>query len=247
MDLTAYRASKNEQQRYRSLLNLIPRHGSKCLDVGARDGYLSKLLTDYYTEVTALDLDMPNVAHENIVNVKGDVTRLDFPDNLFDMVFCAEVLEHIPSHLLHDACGELVRVSKGHLIIGVPYKQDLRVGRTTCQICGERNPPWGHVNSFDVLRLSTLFAAAKLVESHYIGETREVTNSLSTLLMDFAGNPFGTYYQEEPCIACGNKLTAARPRSMPQKFLTQSAVVLTRVQRYFVSPNPKWVHVLFEI
>ena len=37
---------------------------------------------------------------------------------------------------------------------------------------------------------------------------------LSTLLLDLAGNPFGTYDQEEPCIHCGAKLKPPPRRSI---------------------------------
>ncbi len=100
------------------------------LDVGARDGFISRLLAGHFPFVTALDLELPSIDHERVQSVKGNIAALDFPDASFDLVFCAEVLEHIPKDLLGTACRELARVSKEYVLIGVPYKQDIRVGRT---------------------------------------------------------------------------------------------------------------------
>ena len=116
----------------------ISGNGKSALDIGARDGHFSVLLTELFGDVTALDLEKPTVSHNKITCVKGDITSLDFDDNTFDLVFCAEVLEHIPPHLLKKATFELSRVSREFLLIGVPYKQDIRVGRTTCYSCGEK-------------------------------------------------------------------------------------------------------------
>jgi len=98
------------------------------------------LLVELFDEVTALDLEKPTISHDKIACVQGDIINLDFDDNTFDLVFCAEVLEHIPPHLLERATSELSRVSREFLLIGVPYKQDIRVGRTTCYSCGAKNP-----------------------------------------------------------------------------------------------------------
>ena len=54
--------------------------------------------------------------------------------------------------------GQMIsRVARHAIVVGVPYRQDLRVGRTTCAACRGTNPPWGHVNSFDENRLKQHF------------------------------------------------------------------------------------------
>lgn len=149
MDLTEYRNNAAEKARVGDLISLLPESGESVLDIGARDGFISRLLTIHFSKVIALDLEMPTIDHERIQCVKGDITDLHFPDAAFNLVFCAEVLEHIPPQLLAIACREMARVSKSHVLVGVPYKQDIRVGRTTCGACGKISPPWGPVNRFD--------------------------------------------------------------------------------------------------
>ena len=168
MDLTLYSKSDSERCRIENVLRLIPATGgASALDVGTRDGYFSKILAEKYDSVIALDLKKPSIDVKNVRCVQGNVTCLQYEDNSFDLVLCTEVLEHIPQNLLEKACAELSRVSKKYLLIGVPYKQDIRLGRTTCCECGRRNPPWGHVSTFDENRLKELFSEFHLLFLHY--------------------------------------------------------------------------------
>lgn len=246
MDLSEYRNSAREKQRIADLMGLVPGDIDTALDIGARDGFISKLLAERLSRVTALDLEQPSISHEKVHCVKGDVTALEFPDASFDLVFCAEVLEHIPTPLLGKACSELSRVSNRYLLIGVPYKQDIRLGRTTCQACNKMNPPWGHVNSFDEDRLRTLFPGCTVAKQSFVGTADAGTNSISCLLMDLAGNPYGTYSQDEPCVHCGEPLKSPAERNLLQRVLTRAAHYARSVQTPFVKPHPNWVHLLLD-
>jgi len=246
MDLTEYRNSAAERARVSDLMRLLPEGGTSVLDIGARDGFISRLLTNHFPMVTALDLERPSIEHERILCERDDITALRFADASFNLVFCAEVLEHIPTHLLETACRELARVTKEYLLIGVPYKQDIRVGRTTCGSCGQVNPPWGHVNAFDEDRLSELFAGFAVAKHSFVGETDARTNLMSCALMDMAGNPYGTYSQEEPCIHCGANLTSPPERRLWQKILTKAAFIGLNTQKRFLKPHPNWIHLLLQ-
>jgi len=246
IDLTEYRESDTEKDRIANLLALLPKGTESVLDVGARDGYISRLLAERGARVTALDLELPSIADERIVCLKGDVTALDLPDESFDLVFCAEVLEHIPAPRLAAACHELSRVSRRYVIVGVPFRQDTRVGRTTCMSCGKTNPPWGHVNQFDEHRLVRLFPSCDVVQMSFVGLAEHGTNALACRLMDLAGNPFGTYSQSEPCIHCGAQLAIPPDRNFPKKVVTRIAHYTSKLQRPFQRRHPDWIHLLLE-
>jgi hypothetical protein len=246
MDLTEYRAGASERKRIADLMRLLPGNLDSVLDIGARDGFISKLLAGHFLKVTALDLEEPRIDDERIRCVKGDVTGLNFPDASFDLVFCAEVIEHIPSRRLVRACGELSRVAREYLLIGVPYKQDLRVGRLTCRACGKKNPPWGHVNSFDENSLKKLFPSLDVVCLSFVGEVDAMTNAFSTFLTDLAGNPYGDYSQEEPCVYCRTKFRDPPERNLLQKALTKIACYVNEAQKAFHKRRPNWIHVLFK-
>ena len=246
MDLKEYRGSKSEAIREADILRMVPPGaGRSALDVGARDGHFSKILAQSFASVTALDLEKPKLLHPGVVCVRGDVTSLAFPDSSFDFVLCAEVLEHIPPQSLASACSELARVTRGCLLVGVPFKQDTRIGRMTCTACGMRNPPWGHVNSFDEDKLLSLFSQLGVEAHSFVGIDSESTNGLSALLMDLAGNPYGTYGQDEPCIECGASLDAPPSRSLLQKACTKAAFLTRRITEPLHTPHPYWMHYLF--
>ena len=246
IDLTEYRNSTSEQTRIADLMSLLPGGLQSAVDIGARDGYLSRKLLERIPNVTALDLETPVVDDPRIRCVKGDASALEFADNEFDLVLCAEVLEHIPRPTLEQVCRELARVARRYVLIGVPYKQDTRVGRTTCQNCGQSNPPWGHVNQFDDDSLTALFPDLKPVRTSYVGTSDYGTNALSCRLMDLAGNPYGNYFQEERCIHCGGLIGQPSERSFVQKVLSKTAIVVRMAQKPFAARHGNWIHLLLQ-
>jgi len=244
-DLTDYRNTAREQERIRSLLELTPDPPGTLLDIGSRDGYLASTFADAGWKVTALDLQRPEIEDQRIECVTGDATRLQFEDNSFDVVLCAEVLEHIPLPGLEQAASEIARVASRAAIIGVPYRQDLRLNRTRCSSCGASNPPWGHVNSFDETTLAYLMRPMEVGSIDYIGSAKEFTNFVSAGLMRFAGYPYGTYMQEEECVICGGEIGKPPPRNLLQKVATRLALVLDNTQRMIRPARPLWMHMVF--
>jgi len=234
---------EQEKERTNDLVRILPKGRHSVVDIGARDGHLSRLLAEHFLEVTALDLTKPVFDFPGVVAVAGDATNLQFADNSFDCVFCAEVLEHIPN--IEAACREIIRVAKHEIIIGVPFQQDIRVGRNTCLGCGKASPPWGHVNAFTEERLLRLFAGLQVVSRSFVGSNREATDPISTFFMDLAGNPWGTYNQLEPCIHCGAVLTPPRNRRLWQKICSAIAARVNHVHQFFSSPHANWVHFVF--
>lgn len=240
------RASENEQKRLNSILSLIPQKGISVLDVGARDGYHISKLTEKFDHITALDLQKPNIKNDKVSCVSGDIRQLPFQDNSFELVICAEVLEHIPTIDLKKACEELERVAEKELFIGVPYLQDIRLGRTICKKCGGKNPPWGHINNFSKGKLLNFFPNLKVKKIEYVGNGSKNTNFISVLLRDFAGNPFGSYSQEEKCIFCNSEIIRPERVSFLSIALCKLASLLDKIQNKFVKKDGNWVHILFK-
>jgi SAM-dependent methyltransferase len=241
-----YRQSPLEQARLADLVRILPAWRSTLLDIGARDGFISSLLADHFRRVTALDVVMPQFERGRVTLVQGDVTHLAFADNSFDVVCCLEVLEHIRPDVLPVACREIARVARHGVIIGVPYRQDLRIGRTTCSSCGRVNPPWGHVNSFEEHKLERLFGSMQLTSTTYVGQTCDRTNGLAAWLMDLAGNPWGTYEQEEHCVGCNRELASPEQRGLIRRGCGAVAHRLNRLMRTVSKPRPLWIHCVFE-
>jgi SAM-dependent methyltransferase len=236
-------SSEAEEIRAKDLMRLVPKNRRSVLDIGARGGVFSRLLTQYFDTVVALDLVKPPFSIPGVETVAGDVTRLQFADNEFDCIFCAEVLEHVPD--LQRAAREITRVVAHEALIGVPYRQDTRVGRTTCGACSRISPPWGHVNQFDEPKLRDLFSGLRVIETSLVGTNREHTNALATKLMDLAGNPWGTYDQQEHCIYCDAKLVRPQNLSLSAKLLAKASLALTSLQTTITRPHGNWIHILF--
>ena len=89
-----------------------PLLSGKLLDVGCDRAVLKELLPG--TEYTGIDV---GGSPDLIINLEK-VDRLPFGDATFDCVVCADVLEHLDN--LHQVFGELVRVSRAHLILSLP-------------------------------------------------------------------------------------------------------------------------------
>ena len=196
------------------VMSMLPVDISNVLEIGARHGVMTGKLARQFGSVTALDLEVPNFQLEGVEKVAGNVEKLQFQDDAFDCIVCTEVLEHVPDVV--SAGRELTRVTRRYVLVGVPYRQDTRVGRTTCSGCGRINPPYGHLNSFDEGRLARVFPGLKALKIEHLAENRERTNALSVWLQDFAGNPYGAYDQEEPCVFCDGKFATAGQAFLPQ-------------------------------
>ena len=108
--------------------------------------------------------------------------------------------------MLNKACNEITRVTKKYVIIGVPFKQDIRIGRITCTYCGVISPPWGHFNSFDEKKIKNLFPSLVMQQSSFIGVEKSKTNPISSFLMDLSGNPYGVFVSEIGRASCRERV-----------------------------------------
>ena len=246
-DLKQYRGKEVEHVRVESILDLLPNDAGEVLEAGCRDGYITLKLADRYKKITALDLHMPLIDHPRVTCVRGDITSLPFTDRSFDLVVCTEVLEHIMPEKLQAACSELMRVCRRYLLIGVPYRQDLRVHATRCVHCGKENPTTGHVNSFDEERLFSLFGNMPFHQADYPGRGVYRTNRWSYGIYKRYGFPYGSYQQEEPCVFCGNRLE--KPRiGVTARLICLFAKGLEFIQnKTGPCKSPVWIHVLWDI
>lgn len=240
-----YRNSLKEQERINDLLKLITKDYTSILDIGSRDCYITRLLKPYFKNIVALDIDELKKDDAEINKVRGNVVNLSFHDNSIDVILCSEVLEHIQNDFLGKACQEIIRVAKLQIIIGVPFNEDIRVGRTTCLSCGKINNAWGHVNTFTKEKLLVLFAGLNIAKISYVGKTSLRTNAISTYLFDLAGNPWGAYHKNERCSYCDNFLLKPESRNILQKICSKIAFILERIQKHFTKEQPIWIHIVF--
>jgi SAM-dependent methyltransferase len=104
------------------------RTSGSIIDVGAGAGQLVNMLalSGQYDRVVSLDRvrnDHWCLLDERIEEQRGDISQLDHPDGAFDVVICAEVLEHLPDGVFEAALSELRRICRGQLLMTVPYRE----------------------------------------------------------------------------------------------------------------------------
>jgi SAM-dependent methyltransferase len=85
------------------------------LEVGPGSGLVTGWLRHAGVQTTTVDVDS-SVAPDVI----GSVTDLPFDAQSFDVVLCAEVLEHLPWEDAEHALRELRRVARGGAVVSVP-------------------------------------------------------------------------------------------------------------------------------
>ncbi len=100
-------------------------HATRILDVGCGEGFtlqrlrkenIGKHLEGVDTLETAIEIGKK--LHPHLTLRKGNIYKLPYKDNSFDIVICSEVLEHLENP--EKALQELIRVSKKHIVLSVP-------------------------------------------------------------------------------------------------------------------------------
>jgi SAM-dependent methyltransferase len=101
------------RQRVLDLGWVVP--GDKLLDVGCGVGAGVKLLVDAGVEAFGVDVNADLV--DRVRCFPGDARELSVQDRSYDVVLCADVLEHLDDWRV--AVGELLRVSRGRVVVYV--------------------------------------------------------------------------------------------------------------------------------
>jgi 2-polyprenyl-3-methyl-5-hydroxy-6-metoxy-1,4-benzoquinol methylase len=109
-----------------------PLGAESVLDAGCGEGETLARLEDVLGErVAAIDVLDECVAYtkQRLPHVDASmasVYELPFEDRSFDLVVCLEVMEHLDRPA--EALRELSRVSRGDLVVSVPYEPYFRLG-----------------------------------------------------------------------------------------------------------------------
>lgn len=92
----------------------------KILDAGCGDKNHPYVFLELSKNFKITGVDIGSSWHPNIV--KGDITKLNFPNEYFNAVICLDVLEHIKDWI--KIFNELIRVAKKRVIISVPTTEN---------------------------------------------------------------------------------------------------------------------------
>ena len=140
------------------------------LDYGCGAGFLAECLLP--TGVSVHGADVSHVAVKN-VNARFDgrsgwcgALRMNsvatpFQDDRFDLVFCIEVLEHLPDEAVSPVIKELHRLCRpgGTVFVSTPNRENLQRGLIYCPFCRTEFHEMQHIRSFTDESLGSLLAA----------------------------------------------------------------------------------------
>lgn len=153
-----------EKERLQKTLALIPEDVHSILDVGCGDGTFVNNLPEYY-RVMAVDRCRTAMQHVARPKLYASIDYLPFKDNSFDLVVCAEVIEHLPYDVYRKGLTELQRVARKHIIISVPNSENILAKFVKCPICNCQFNASKHMRSFTQNQLSELFQSFKISTS----------------------------------------------------------------------------------
>jgi len=110
------------------ILEVYSHSPQKILEIGIGNGFVSTFLKKTGFEVTTLDIN-----EKLEPDIVGDITEIDkyFTENSFDLILCAEVLEHIQFEYFEEVLHKLSLITKSIVIITLPISYrilfDLRI------------------------------------------------------------------------------------------------------------------------
>jgi SAM-dependent methyltransferase len=157
-------ASPSVLERYRDKLDLLegylPGKG-RLLDFGCAAGYFLELAASRGWDSHGSDVGAwaaTAAARRGVKNLRvGHLRELEFPAGYFDVVYAAQIFEHLPRPL--DDLREIRRILRpgGLLYIDVPNYQTIPIltGRDDFML----NAPPQHLNYFTPTTLATLFSS----------------------------------------------------------------------------------------
>lgn len=97
--------------------SVLELEGKQVLEVGIGN----RTVGDYLTKRDIFYISS-DINHELGPNVKSDIKNLPFKNNTFDVVLCAEVLEHLPFEEVPVALEEIKRTALRYVVVSLPHE-----------------------------------------------------------------------------------------------------------------------------
>jgi SAM-dependent methyltransferase len=228
-------------EKVRVFKEMIPGEVETIVDVGCGDGAITNALGRHWA-VTGVDSSAAALEHVTTPAVLADARELPFEDASFDLAMTSQMLEHLDDAAYGAALGELGRVARDHVLISVPYREDLDMRMIRCPRCGLRQHVWGHMRRFTRESLTRDLVGFEPVDTRIFGDLQDP--AWPKPLLWVAHKVFRAWYppegQHPQCSGCGNTDFTAMRRLPPYLDLTKKAIDRVRFQRRV----PFWLGVL---
>lgn len=104
------------------ILEVVKLKPRRILEVGPGNGFVSNFLRSAGFEVITFDINQSLKP-----DVVGNLTEIDrhFPDSSFDLILCAEVLEHLPFELFETILKKFAVITREHVVITLPRQHHI--------------------------------------------------------------------------------------------------------------------------
>lgn len=229
------------REKVRVFTEMIPEHVETIVDVGCGDGAITNALDGRWA-VTGVDSSRTALKHVTAEAVLADARELPFPDASFDLAMSSQMLEHLDDPAYEAALTELRRVTREHILISVPYQEDLNMRMIRCPRCGLRQHVWGHLRRFTPESLIEDLADFEPTEIRIFGDVQDPPwpNAILWVMHNIFKSWYVTQGQHPQCVRCGN--TDFSPmRHFPRSFdLVKKSLDRFRSRRRY----PYWLAVL---
>jgi len=112
---TAYDVKGRFSSYWHQINEIIKVRPTKVLEIGIGTGFVTRYLKERGVDIINID-----VMHSLKPDIAASVLALPFSSEIFSIVGCYEVLEHIPYEDFTTALEELARVSRKHVVLSLP-------------------------------------------------------------------------------------------------------------------------------
>lgn len=249
--LTSLAADRDVLGKAERLAALIPADVRTIADVGCGDGTITRVLAQRWA-VTAVDRSaqaLQRVAGHSpqVHRVQASAEALPFADREFDLVFCSEMLEHLPGEVLDKAARELQRVARRWLLLSVPNRENIRRRFLKCPKCQLEFNIYGHLHSLDAAALARRFDGFAVQEAVTSGPDEPPTlAAVERFRQRYGARWFWWQGAQACCPRCLNTEFAAQPWHLGNRLADKTADTLTRawISATGQKPQPYWVSVL---
>jgi len=160
---------KADRRRVEQTLALVPAEVCTVLDLGCGDGTVSNALVARGVAVTGVDISREALRFFSGKGVVASLDHLPLPARSFDLVICAEVLEHLSPGVYERALAEIERVAKRWVIVSTPNREYLPAGLAACAACGHRYHVDQHVRAMGLREHRSLFRRCQWVRTVKVG------------------------------------------------------------------------------
>jgi SAM-dependent methyltransferase len=208
----SWELSDLELGRIRTTVGLIPSDARTVLDVGCGDGRVLRFVPSGSMKIGA-DYAYSSVRRFGGSGVRASSATLPFDDRSFDLAMCCQVLEHLPDEVYRPTLRELERVARRHIVVSVPYRENLRLMHTRCGECRTVFHVWGHVRRFANRQLDSLFARFRPVATRYFGPSAPYHSRFVLRVNQRLGGRWAEFQPTTMCPTCGNTAFRRTPRN----------------------------------